>query len=118
MSKISLIVLVLGISLNSLASEDFEKAKSECTPLFEQRILATYEGTNAESVRMSRRVNYHQTPARRKNHILIDIEANFLVKWPENRTEARDLAGGKFLFDTKTQECRPISISEFSRLRR
>lgn len=107
-----------ALVLSTSASAFDVQARVTCVAVFEARILALFEGTNAESARMSSRVSYEEFEAKDSSLILAQIQANFYVKYPQNKGEVAELAGGRYVYDTKTYTCESISIGEFVELKK
>ena len=115
--KVVIIFLTLIISGLGHTCELPKNVKVACKSVFNSDILATFEGTNVENARMSSRQAYKCHEAKAENHILMEIAANFYVKWPENEGEVRALAGGRYVYDTELEECRSINLAELFRLK-
>lgn len=111
-------VLGLFFSLNAFALQTPPEVKKACAAAFEKSILQIYETTNAESVRMSRRLEFVPAEAKDPRLFLVEITANFFVKWPENNKEVPRLAGVRLVYDSTSGECESIDIVSYAKLRK
>lgn len=118
MKKLLLILPMALISTGAFASQLPVEAKNVCTAEFEAKITSSYEGTSAESVRMSSRLDIQGYEAKNANLILMDVSASFYVKWPENRSETRDLAAAHMVYNVAAKSCVSVGITEFSKLKK
>lgn len=115
--KSLLLIATLWISSTAFAAAN-SNAKEACIAQFKQGTMKTYEGTNAVSIRMSSRVATVEFPAKDANLVLMEISANFFVQWPGNSTEARELGGGRYVYDIKAQSCQSVGIIDFGKLKK
>ncbi|MDX9731326.1 MAG: hypothetical protein RBT63_06105 [Bdellovibrionales bacterium] len=87
--------------------------REACKTAYNKDIQSIYEGTNAESVRMSSRFNMTPVASKNEDLELYTISVNFYVKWPENSREVAELSGGRMIFDKTTGQCQSVSLMEF-----
>ncbi len=117
--KLVVAVLLLLISLPLLAAKKpVDVALEKCKAEFQAKVFETYEGTTAETVRMSRRVNVQRFEAKDENLVLMTLLANFKVKWARNKGEVSELAGGNYVYNKSNNTCESMMIRAFYELQK
>ena len=121
MKTLFFVLFIVGFNTASHAAVNEKvaaEAKSVCLKVFEKNITALYDGTSAESVRMSSRAKFTPVPAKKSTVVLAEVEANFYVKWAGNKGEVPELAGANMVYSVTSKSCKSVGLLEFIELKK
>lgn len=118
MTKSTMALVLLSLSSHVFATAITPEIKESCVGVFKENTLKAYENTSAESVRMSKKIEINEHAAKNERFVLMEVSANFYVKWKGNTKESRELSGARMVYDTEKYDCKSVGIIEFSKLKK